>query len=945
MRNKKEIVMMLLLNVFSVSSLKKTVLTAFLGYVLAYQPVYADVQAHQVTTYQDHRTGLTMVVAEVELAGIYQIIQPDAAAAISQLAIIDRELSADEKKMLETGSLSLTPNMKRKYKFAGVLHDLNASEIAITLQDAEGQLETVQLNLKKSEPSATMDDFHKWTNQRLKLWYRLTEPNMPNVVRDIWTQKFEAVYGVKTPDFSYESSSWRGQEDADNMIGSLSVFGGQAAVRETLQTQLLRKEDGKTPSNEPDVDLANMRGVDVAAHPYADMLAALPKQQPSTLVQPTISLADYVPEDRVLVLIREPREIAALFNQDNTIAQRLAPFLGGGFVDYGLLDRYAARFGMTFEQVQMWFSGNNVEEMAIFAPDVFFLDNTELTFVVRLKPNASTPFKIAQKISAILPLTLPNGDMFYLSSRDDMLFISTHKAELEKSLALVDKKGVGSLGQSAEFEVMAYQLPLNAQSRVYVYFSDPFIRRLTGPEVKIGQMRRAIARSQMETITAMALLYRLDHGKDAADIEQLKQKNYLTEAEAPAAEYTLEQGIRVVSKTWGSLDRLKTLADNPIHKVSSQEAQAYEEYRTRYMQFWQQYFDPIAVRVDWEENGKIAVETFILPLIDNSIYNMLKESVGMQWPESKQLPKYAQSPVATLAFNLPEKERVRTMIHQNLFFSRTVANYFETLMPFLGNTFAFSVQDSAPIVQAYFPGLSELEQSNNVFGGSSQELIAIPVFGAMITRPVDIAIQITDETAARKALRNFYIPSERFSIVDIVYREADETLLLDWTIGGIVRMAFSIRIEAGWLHITNHPWSPVTIVGSHSVEPNHITAAIMLSELKLGIPQIVSLAQSTYRNMIDRTGAELLPWVMTYGAELAVKMQKYALGRGTPLPDNMTLDDASINFTKPYDHWIKEKPSDNKDAQSDFLNAIQNITVWLRFEESGLRTRVEFIVP
>lgn len=932
--------MMMLSSLLPVSPIKKTILTAFLGCVVAYQPVCAEVQASQIATYKDSRTGLTMMVVDAELVGSYQVIQPEASAPMSQLAILDQRLSEGETK--EPDHDTMPPITKRKYQIAGVLRDSNASEILIRLQDAEGQTETVHVDLKKIQQTATGDDFHNWTKIRLLQWYQLTELSIPNLVRDIWTQKFQAVYGTKLPPFSY-GSSWRDGQDADNMMGSLSIFGGQAAILETLQTQLLVKDDGKAHSNEPEINVANIKGVEVAAHPYAEMLAALPKNKSVASIPSAISLAEYVPVDRLLVLIREPREIAALFNQNNTTMKRLSPLFGGGFADYGLLDRYAARFGMTFEQVQMWFSGNNVEEVAIFAPDVFFLDNTELTFVIRLKPNASTPFKIAQKVSGILPFTLPSGERFYLSSRENMLFISTHKVELEKSLALVDKKGEGSLGQSAEFEVMTHQLPLQATSRAYVYFSDPFIRRLTGPDVKIGQIRRALARNHMETITAMALLYRLDHGKDATDLALLKQKGYLTEAEVPAEEYTLEQGIRAVSKTWGTLDRLKTLADNPISTVSPQEANAYEDYRTRYSQFWQQYFDPIAVRVDLEENGKIVMEIFILPLIDNSIYNMLKESVGMQWPKNAHLPKYTQAPVATLAFNLPDKSSIRAMIRE--FSSNAIANNFEALIPVIGNTLAFSIQDSAPIVQANFPGLSAFSNDRNIFGGRSEELLAVPIFGALITRPVDIAIQVTDEVAARKALRHLYIASQDFSSVEVIYREKDETLLLDWVLAGVIRMEFSMRIEAGWLHITNHPWSPVNILGSHSVEPNHITAAIMLSELKLGIPQIVSLVQSTYRNMIDNTASELLPWVLAYGAESAAKMQKYALGRATPLPPNVALDDTTITFSKPYQNWIRETPSENKAHDADLLNVIQNINLWLRFEEAGLRTRVEFTVP
>lgn len=120
-----------------------------------------------------------------------------------------------------------------------------------------------------------------------------------------------------------------------------------------------------------------------------------------------------------------------------------------------------------------------------------------------------------------------------------------------KVLTLAQQQGEGSLGQSDEFMVMNYKLPMGAQSNAYLYFSDPFIRRLTGPEVKVGQLRWTLARSEMQIISAAALLDRLDHGVDAHDIKTLEDLGYLDVSVASQGNYTLEQCAVVSSKTWG----------------------------------------------------------------------------------------------------------------------------------------------------------------------------------------------------------------------------------------------------------------------------------------------------------------------------------------------------------------------------------------------------------
>ena len=42
-----------------------------------------------------------------------------------------------------------------------------------------------------------------------------------------------------------------------------------------------------------------------------------------------------------------------------------------------------------------------------------------------------------------------------------------------------------ALGRSAEFRYMLTEMPVRAETRALVYLSDPFIRRMVGPAVKI----------------------------------------------------------------------------------------------------------------------------------------------------------------------------------------------------------------------------------------------------------------------------------------------------------------------------------------------------------------------------------------------------------------------------------------------------------------------------
>ena len=70
-----------------------------------------------------------------------------------------------------------------------------------------------------------------------------------------------------------------------------------------------------------------------------------------------------------------------------------------------------------------------------------------------------------------------------------------------------------------------------------------------------------------------------------------------------------------------------TLRDVPLEHVTKKEAESYQHYVTQYSQYWRQFFDPIAVRLADTADRKLELTTFILPLIDSSVYGRLREAI------------------------------------------------------------------------------------------------------------------------------------------------------------------------------------------------------------------------------------------------------------------------------------------------------------------------------
>lgn len=65
-------------------------------------------------------------------------------------------------------------------------------------------------------------------------------------------------------------------------------------------------------------------------------------------------------------------------------------------------------------------------------------------------------------------------------------------------------------------------------------------------------------------------------------------------------------------------------------------------------------------------------------------------------------------------------------------------------------------------------------------------------------------------------------------------------------------MELSIQVSNGWLHISNHPWTPVIIKGTQDLEPNHASLTVTPSSAVNALPQLTSLAQKAHRQLTLR---------------------------------------------------------------------------------------------
>ena len=88
--------------------------------------------------------------------------------------------------------------------------------------------------------------------------------------------------------------------------------------------------------------------------------------------------------------------------------------------------------------------------------------------------------------------------------------------------AITGKGDAKPLGKTTEFKYIRTLMVLGDEREDgFVYLSDPFIRRLVGPQLKLTEQRRMLCYNHLRMIAHALMLYRTQYGRPAESLEQL----------------------------------------------------------------------------------------------------------------------------------------------------------------------------------------------------------------------------------------------------------------------------------------------------------------------------------------------------------------------------------------------------------------------------------------
>lgn len=473
---------------------------------------------------------------------------------------------------------------------------------------------------------------------------------------------------LELPSEVTRNRNWAGPANRENLY---DLATGAHAIQESLQLDRMLRD---VPTTEPrTIDVSSLAGVGVPAMPFDQMRKGR---------EPRFSaLAKLVPGDQWYLhfeTLAKLQELADLTQQWGSMVVQ-SPDVGSG--NRGLRERIQRQICLPATLLSRVLGPAVIGEVALTGSDPFFREGTDLTVILGLK--SRDLFKAAadrmwqegiaagarqakiEGVEAKLIEGIATADRAisaYRAFPDNGLAIySNSLPAIRRVLALRDGAATGSLAETADFKYIRAAWPQeSAVEDGFLYLSDSFIRRLTGPETRIKAKRRMEAAGCLRLIGNAALLFAYEHGHGHVPSEpEMAREGALNPAdiELPDAgkfSWNPAGAIGAASEKYGTLDFLTPLSEVPIDKITPTERSEYTRFRDSYRNYWRRYFDPIAVRIKVDRT--ISFEISIAPLLEESRYNELKRLTGAQ-PAKFDLAGVSTSTLARFQVHLDKNAR------------------------------------------------------------------------------------------------------------------------------------------------------------------------------------------------------------------------------------------------------------------------------------------------
>jgi len=413
-----------------------------------------------------------------------------------------------------------------------------------------------------------------------------------------------------------------------------SLTTGAVALQEGLQFDRLLGRPLPAESRKPSVPLSELRPPQLREHPFPE-----PKPEERPAVE---ALARLAPRDFWYARFRSVDALARFLEEAERFTGHFLKVYQASARDAGTRARLEETLALRLDETLRPLYGVAVREMAVLGSDPFLREGSDVTLAFHLRgekflfgakleaswerARASHPGAREVQEGSMRGLVTPDRAVSsWVAYSDEFAFVSNSRAALERIFKAAEGLAP-ALADLPEFLYMRKLFPVDAdEEEGFVYLSDPFLRRVVGPGLRVAETRRVRCVASLRMISHARLLHRIDTGKDAG-LDALTSAGYLREADV----WCPSEGVyadKPACSVHGTLPRLTPCLETPVGDVTPVEAREYRAFAAEYDRLWRRYYDPIGIRLA-TRGGGLRLEMHVLPLADQSLYRALRRTAG-----------------------------------------------------------------------------------------------------------------------------------------------------------------------------------------------------------------------------------------------------------------------------------------------------------------------------
>ena len=578
-------------------------------------------------------------------------------------------------------------------------------------------------------------------------------------------------YGVAETYLERALASRNDNSRRDRQPNLYAISTGAAAIQESLQLDRMTAGDWFVPTDRT-VALNELSGPQIKSHPFAEMLEGR-----TSKAFPTAAL---IPYDNYYCHFSSITSQLAATDLMREWGTSLLRSLTVSARDSDLPERYENQLCLEIDGLTRLFGEMVIGEIAFTGGDPFLREGSDFAAIIEVRQPQVFDTLTDGYAKAMTATAFPDA---HISTSDyqgvEISSMQTHDRRLSSHSAYLGAYKVyantlellqqiidtsaqrrRSLAEELDFQYMRTIFPGEASAEDgFIYLSDAHIRKLLSPRWKIENQRRLTCQTQLRMITNAAAMYRAEMRREPT-IANLIADNYLDRA----ATVCPDGGVYSLIETGAPLDLsgqaqcschnclqyCTPIASVEVDSATPKEAADYQAFVREYSSYWSRFFDPIGIRLTVGDH--IEWETCILPLIENSIYNQVRELIGGQ-PVKLDSRALTDGTLFSVTTKLNLSDDMRGGLRE------IQRDLFPTQPPIencLGDNLSFGLYDSDVLFTFDSEGMDILGGFMNL-----EQQLFIAVFASSINLPIYATIDLKDQAQAKAIIREGLKTSER----------------------------------------------------------------------------------------------------------------------------------------------------------------------------------------